>query len=114
MTLSFVHRQGKQLAKALDAADMTGVDALAQLRAEAAAAANAPLDAESDELLPPTILKAQTEAAKAERERLEAEAEIAALEAELKAAEEMLRVKREAKKRHDKEVECARAVEDSP
>ena len=115
LTLAFVQRQEKPLDNALGAADLTGVDALAQVRAEAAAAVNAPLDVESDELLPPTVLKAQDEASKAERERLEAEAEVAALQAELEAAEEMLRVKREAKKRHDEQVELARAAaENSP
>ena len=66
-------------------------------------------DPDSVELLPPTVLKAQEDAAQAERERLDAEAEVAALEAELRAAEEMLRAKREAKKRRDEEVLRARA-----
>lgn len=69
---------------------------------------------ESSELLPPTLAKAQDDAAQAERERLEAEAEVAALEAELRAAEEMLRSKQEAKKRHDKQVQRARAAEETP
>ena len=69
---------------------------------------------ESSELLPPTVAKAQDDAAQAERERIEAEAEVAALEAELRAAEEMLRSKQEAKKRHDKQVNRARAAEETP
>ena len=69
---------------------------------------------ESSELLPPTVAKAQDDAAQAERERIEAEAEVAALEAELRAAEEMLRSKQEAKKRHEKQVQRARAAEETP
>lgn len=119
VTLTFIYPKGTAIDNGNDgslvgAVDMPGVDALVQLREEAAATVTdtvGPTDDDQEKLLPPTLTQAQEDAVQAEQERLAAEAEVAALQAELRAAEEMLRCKREAKKRHDEQVQRARGVE---